>query len=59
MREREREIGRGSKREREHMFPKVGLLEETRGGGKEEKNDRVNYRETHPICVGTRHNKTH
>jgi hypothetical protein len=22
------------------MFPKVGLLEETKGGGKEEKNDR-------------------
>jgi hypothetical protein len=24
------------------MFPKVRVLEETKGGGKEEKNDRVN-----------------
>jgi hypothetical protein len=24
----------------QNMFPKVGLLEETKGGGKEEKNDR-------------------
>jgi hypothetical protein len=26
----------------ENMFPKVGPLEETKGGRKEEKNDRVN-----------------
>jgi hypothetical protein len=32
----------------------MGPLEETKGWGKEEKNDRVNYIEMHHICVGTR-----
>jgi hypothetical protein len=40
------------------IFPIVGLLEETRGGEKEEENDRVTNSETHHVCVGTRHNKT-
>jgi hypothetical protein len=39
------------------MFPKVGLLEETKGGGKEEW-WRVNNNEIHHIYVGTRHNET-
>jgi hypothetical protein len=43
----------------QNLFPKVGLLEETKRGGKEEKNDRVNKNEVHQICVGTRHNKAH
>jgi hypothetical protein len=37
----------------QNMFPKVGILEETNGGRKEEKNDRVNNNEIHHICVGT------
>jgi hypothetical protein len=41
------------------MFPIVGLLEETKGGGKEEKNGSVNNNEIYYICVGTSHNKTH
>jgi hypothetical protein len=41
------------------MFPKVGLLEETKGGGKEEENNRVNNTEIHHSCVGTRHKETH
>jgi hypothetical protein len=41
------------------MFPKVGLLEETKERGKEEENDRVNNIETHCIYVGMRHNKMH
>jgi hypothetical protein len=48
---RERERG-------EKMFPKVGLLEETKEGEKEENNDRVNNTEIYHICVGTRHNDT-
>jgi hypothetical protein len=40
------------------MFPKVGLLEETKGGGKEEENNRVNNTEIHHSCVGTRHKET-
>jgi hypothetical protein len=39
------------------MFPKVGLLEEMKGGWKEEKNDSVNNNEIHHICVGTRHSE--
>jgi hypothetical protein len=39
------------------MFPKAELLEETKGGGKEEKQDKVNDVKIHCICVGTRHNK--
>jgi hypothetical protein len=35
------------------MYPKVGLVEETKGGGKEEKI--VENNEIHHICVGTRH----
>jgi hypothetical protein len=31
------------------MFPKVGLLEETEGGGREEKNDRVNNECISPV----------
>jgi hypothetical protein len=41
------------------MYPKVGLLEETKGGGKEEKNDRMNNNEIHHTCVGTRHKETY
>jgi hypothetical protein len=37
------------------MFPIVGMLEETRGMGKGEENDRVNNIEIHLISVGTRH----
>jgi hypothetical protein len=40
------------------MFPKAGLLE-TRGGGKEEEDDRMNNIKIHHICIGTRHNKMH
>jgi hypothetical protein len=32
------------------MFPKVEVLEETKRGGKEEKNDRVNNTEIHDVC---------
>jgi hypothetical protein len=39
------------------MLPKVRLLEETKGEGKGELNDRVNSVEIHHICVGTRHTK--
>jgi hypothetical protein len=35
------------------MFPKVGLLEETRGGGKEEMINRVGNIEIHHMCIGT------
>jgi hypothetical protein len=41
------------------MFSVVRLLEETKGGGKEEKDKMVNNIEIHHICVGTRHNKMH
>jgi hypothetical protein len=37
------------------MFPKVGLLEETKGGGKEEKIIESEKIEIHYICVGTRY----
>jgi hypothetical protein len=37
------------------MYPKVGLAEETKGGGKERKT--VNNYEIH-TCVGTRHSET-
>jgi hypothetical protein len=40
------------------LLPIVELLEETRGGGKEE-NDIVDSIETHGICVGARHKETH
>jgi hypothetical protein len=40
------------------VFPKVGLLGETRGRGKEGKNDRKWIIMKH-IYVGTRHNKRH
>jgi hypothetical protein len=39
------------------MYSKVGLVEDTKGEGKEEKKI-VNNNEIHHICVGTRHNKT-
>jgi hypothetical protein len=39
------------------MFPKVGLLQETKGGGKE-KWQRINNNKINHICVGTRHKKT-
>jgi hypothetical protein len=39
------------------MFPKSGLLVETKGGGKEEKND-SNVEIPH-IWVATRHNEMH
>jgi hypothetical protein len=42
----------------QNMYPKVGWLEETKGGGKEKKNDRVNNEICH-IWVGTRHNQMH
>jgi hypothetical protein len=38
---------------------KLGLLEKTKEGGKEQKNGRVNNNEKHHICEGTRHNKMH
>jgi hypothetical protein len=41
-----------------NMFAKVGLLEETREGWKEE-NDREWIMFKYMICVGTRHNKIH
>jgi hypothetical protein len=41
------------------MFLKLGLLEETKGGKKEEKNDKRVNNEIHHICVGIRHNETH
>jgi hypothetical protein len=41
----------------QNKFPKAGLLEEPKGGGKEWQ--RVNNIEINHICVGTRHNKTH
>jgi hypothetical protein len=34
------------------MFPKVGLLEKTKGGVTQGKNDWVNNNEIHHICVG-------
>jgi hypothetical protein len=37
-----------------YIFPNMRLLEETKEGGKEGKNDRVNDTEIHCICVGTR-----
>jgi hypothetical protein len=37
----------------------VGLFEETRRGGKEEENDRVNNTEIHNIYVVVRHNEMH
>jgi hypothetical protein len=40
-----------------NIFPKVGLLKETKEGGKEKKNDRVNNNETYHICVRMRHTK--
>jgi hypothetical protein len=39
------------------MFPKMGILEETKGGGKERKI--VNNNKTHHICVQTRHKEAH
>jgi hypothetical protein len=39
------------------MFPKVEMLEETKGWGKEEKNDRVKNNEIHLICVEPKHNE--
>jgi hypothetical protein len=38
------------------MNPKVGLVEETKGGGKEGK--KVNNDETHHVYAGTRHKNT-
>jgi hypothetical protein len=35
-----------------NIFPKVGLLEETKEGGKEEKNNTVNNNEIHHRNVG-------
>jgi hypothetical protein len=43
----------------QNIFPKVGLLEETKGERKEERNDRVYNNEICHICAGTRHNETH
>jgi hypothetical protein len=38
------------------MYPKVGLVEKTKGGGKEGK--KVNNNEIHHICIGKRHKVT-
>jgi hypothetical protein len=38
------------------MYPKVGLVEETKRGGKDEE---VVNNKIHHIYVGTRHRKTH
>jgi hypothetical protein len=43
----------------QNMFPKVGVLEETKERGKEKKNDRVNNNKTHHVGVGTNHNTMH
>jgi hypothetical protein len=43
----------------QNMFPKVELLEETKGERKEGKNDTVNNNEIHHNCVGTRHKEAH
>jgi hypothetical protein len=37
-----------------HIFSKLELLKETKGGGKEEENDRVKNIEIYHLCVGTR-----
>jgi hypothetical protein len=42
-------------RQMQSMLPKVGLLEETEGGEKEAKNDRVNKIEICHICAGIKH----
>jgi hypothetical protein len=42
----------------QNMYPKVGLVEETKEGGKKERKI-VKNNETHHICVGPRHNETH
>jgi hypothetical protein len=39
----------------QNIFPKVGLLEETKGGEKEGNNDRVNSDETPHICLKETH----
>jgi hypothetical protein len=39
------------------MYPKVGLVEEIKGGGKGGKKNTNNY-EVYHICVGTRHKET-
>jgi hypothetical protein len=39
------------------MYPKVGLVEETKGGRKE--GNAVNNNVIDHICVGIRQNKTH
>jgi hypothetical protein len=41
----------------QNMYPKVGLVEETKGGGKEE--NKANNNEVHHICVGIKHKGTH
>jgi hypothetical protein len=41
------------------MLPIVGLLEENRGGEKEEEKERMNNAEIHHIFVGTRHHEMH
>jgi hypothetical protein len=40
------------------MHPKVGLVEETKGGGKEGKKDSQQWWTT-SHCVGISHNRTH
>jgi hypothetical protein len=40
------------------MYPKAGLVEETKGGRKEGRTI-VNNNEVHYICVGSRHKETH
>jgi hypothetical protein len=43
---------------RENMFPVVRLIEETKGGGKEEETDTKNTIQKHHICIGTRPQET-
>jgi hypothetical protein len=42
----------------QNMNQKVGLIEETKGGGKTGRKVAKNY-EVHHICVGTTHKETH
>jgi hypothetical protein len=41
----------------QNMYPKVGLVEETKKGGVERRKD--NNNEVCHLCVGARHNETH
>jgi hypothetical protein len=42
----------------QNIYPKVGLLEKTKGRGKDGKKDSERNEICH-ICIGTRHKETH